>query len=389
MLALGANDESRAKQPSHNNSEASESGRPNLHEFELYNHIIPITAPSSSHAFLLAAGVPLLLPVSVVESSTLSTRRRPSDASRGPSLLPHGEVVFDQPPVFGGFGRACTVVDGGERRRARLPHTPRHRHTGARRSAREQDRHTPEHGSQAERDDRGVRAMYGGECIAWRAGRAFCSNLCPSPTLPCAVCCWRPSPAYRNFDDYSPRGDSIGTWQSCVCLALGLVGVAAGAGTFRFAGIGPIRPIHEFLAALAMYVSMPLIGLASVMAFSSVSNPTIPVSAVVGLVGVFLAFRRFPRQLQQPYQETYVLLTSLFGVLCALFRSLFILAGRSGSLSAESRTAAWYGLGGTLLIMLAGAVTAKGVRKMGPIAVRNVDLFHCTNTHAHEREARG
>jgi hypothetical protein len=192
-------------------------------------------------------------------------------------------------------------------------------------------------------------------------------------------------PADRNLG-YSARGELVGTWQSSVCAALALVGVAAAAGTLRFAGIAVVRPIHEFLAALAMYVSMPMIGLASVLAYSSLASRTIPVSVFIGLVSVFFAFRQFPRQLKQ-HEESYVLLTSLFGVLCALFRSLFILLGRSGSSSADSHTAAWYGLAGTGLVMVAGAVTTKGVRRFGPISVKNVDVFHCQLQRGDMREA--
>jgi hypothetical protein len=93
------------------------------------------------------------------------------------------------------------------------------------------------------------------------------------------------------------------------------------------------------------------------------------------LVAIFFAFRQFPRKLKQ-FEENYVMMTSLFGVMCAFFRSVFIIVGKSGSDSATAFSAGRYGVVGTSLVLLAGAVTTKGTFKFGPLTMLNVDIFH-------------
>jgi len=175
------------------------------------------------------------------------------------------------------------------------------------------------------------------------------------------------------------RGRTISMWQSVASLAVGLTGIAAAAGVFRFAGIGPAKPIHEFLTQLAMFVSMPLLGLVGVLAYVPVGpDSQLPALTLGGLVLVFFAFRMFPKQLTQ-FQESYVLMTGLFGIMCVFFRSAFILAGQSGSESPESNTAAWYGVIGCGLVILAAWVTSvnpKGSLKFGPLSMLRVDIFH-------------
>jgi len=175
------------------------------------------------------------------------------------------------------------------------------------------------------------------------------------------------------------RGGTVAEWQWLAIVAIGLSGVAAGVGTLRFAGFAVMRPLHEFLAGMSMFLTMPALGMVAIFAFVNM-NPLNPM--ILGVLAIlalaFLCFRSFPRQLGAHLQEQWVLVTSLFGILCVLFRSLFILIGRSGSGSALNVQAGWYGLTGSVLVMVAGGFGVKGSIQLGSLRLLNVDLFHYT-----------
>ena len=90
---------------------------------------------------------------------------------------------------------------------------------------------------------------------------------------------------------------------------------------------------------------------------------------------IFLLFRQFPRKLQK-YQDDYIRLSSLFGIMCLFFRCLPMLIGKSGSGSKEAVSAGWNGVYATVCILIAAAVSTTGTRKFGPVTVLNVDIFH-------------
>ena len=151
-------------------------------------------------------------------------------------------------------------------------------------------------------------------------------------------------------------GAAIAQWQLVAAAALGLAGLAASAGTLRFAGVAAVRPLHELLTRLSMFLTMPTLGLVVVVAYAGY-----PLSSAAAwgplllLLAAYAAFAAFPRQLA-PLQPEYTLGVSLFGVLCVFFRACFVLAGRGSSRSAEARLSGWYGLAGSLLLLAAGGV---------------------------------
>jgi hypothetical protein len=90
---------------------------------------------------------------------------------------------------------------------------------------------------------------------------------------------------------------------------------------------------------------------------------------------MYFLFRVLGRRVRK-FREQYVLVTSLFGIMCVLFRSLLLALGRSGSGSEAATSAGWYGLAASALMILAGVASTNGVRKIGPISFNNVDAFH-------------
>jgi hypothetical protein len=181
------------------------------------------------------------------------------------------------------------------------------------------------------------------------------------------------------------------------------------AGTLRFAGITAIRPAHEFFTEVSKFLTMPALGLVAILAYTGqvrelgtlplkhpfsqrsfhlttlcclvfslmIQGPASFISsmALLSLLAGFLSFQFFPKRLAG-FKEDYTLLTSLFGVMCIFFRAAFVIFGQSGSNTPEATAAAWYGIAGTVLLMVAGAVGVKGIWKFGPIKLLRVDVFH-------------
>jgi len=166
-------------------------------------------------------------------------------------------------------------------------------------------------------------------------------------------------------------------WQFVAAGSIGLTGIAAAVGSLRFAGVYAVRSSHEFLTALAMYVSMPLLGLVGILAYVAIpSDSPLPLVTAAALVFGFLCFKVFfPKQLK-PLEENYVMMTGLFGIMCVFFRAAFILLGKSGSGNEGSYVAGWYGIVGASLVIIASAVGSTGQVKFGPLQALKVDIFH-------------
>lgn len=121
---------------------------------------------------------------------------------------------------------------------------------------------------------------------------------------------------------------------------------------------------------------MASLGITAIFAYTGSSpQDTLPLSLLAALSAGWLAFELFPRALAKLKQD-YILATSLFGVLCIGFRAVFVILGKSGSESPQATSAAWQGVWGTALVMVAGAVGVTGEIRGGPLRLKNVDLFH-------------
>lgn len=177
---------------------------------------------------------------------------------------------------------------------------------------------------------------------------------------------------------FGKTGAAIGQWQLLVAAALGLAGLAASAGTVRFAGVAAVRPLHDFLTRLSMFLTMPVLGLAVVVAYAGY-----PLSSTAGwlplaaLVCAWAAFSAFPRQLAA-LQQDYLMCVSLLGVLCIFFRACFMLVKSGESVSSASRWSGGYGLAGSLLVIAAAAAGSKGALhwSRANLRVQRVDVFH-------------
>jgi hypothetical protein len=170
----------------------------------------------------------------------------------------------------------------------------------------------------------------------------------------------------------------IRQWQLLAVFGLGVTGVAAAAGTLRFAAVAPARPLHDFLTQLAQFTSMPLLGMVSVLAYTGSSlTDSLPAALLALVASGWLLFTFVAPKGLARFKADYTLVTSLFGVMCLFFRAAFVLAGYSGpSDSSDARSAAGHGLVGALLIMLSGAVGATGTLQLGPVKLLRVDVFH-------------
>ena len=107
----------------------------------------------------------------------------------------------------------------------------------------------------------------------------------------------------------------------------------------------------------------------------SVQSP-LPLALLVSLVAGWSLFQLVEHRRLKKAQADYVLVTALFGVLCLLFRCVFVVLGKSGSDSAACVSAAWQGLLGSALVVAAGAVGSKGALQLGPLKILRVDAFH-------------
>lgn len=196
-------------------------------------------------------------------------------------------------------------------------------------------------------------------------------------TLYAASQLWVSSRSYRR-SEYR-----IALWLQIATGALSLIGVAAAVGTLRFAGVFALRSLHDTLARLGGFVSMPTLGLIAIFAFTSVQpTDTLPTASIAGLFAAFLVFSLFPRALKA-LEEPFVTVTSLFGILCLFFRAAFMLFKQSGSGSASATSAAWQGVIGAILVMVAGGIGTKGAFRFGPLSILRVDAFHYVLAFAH------
>jgi len=177
---------------------------------------------------------------------------------------------------------------------------------------------------------------------------------------------------------FTERGSVIRQWQLLASFALLLTGLAASAGCFRFAGVVAARGTHDFLTSVSMFFSMPLLGLVACLAFTGAAvTDSIPVLSIVALIAGFLLFTSSATSARVAgHKAEYTLATSLFGVLCVMFRAAGMLLGHGGSGSAAGRTAAISGVVGAGLVLLSGAVGATGVLQIGSFKLRKVDIFH-------------
>jgi len=151
-------------------------------------------------------------------------------------------------------------------------------------------------------------------------------------------------------------------------LSFVMVGFPAFLGVFRFLGIGPVRPFHEFFAVLGAGVGAPF------MAVLFCIIPNSAYHAYIAYVFVALAIAHavlgVAKQSNRKLAES---LSLLLGALC-----LFAMLGRGVALSAAGQAGGYEAVGGVACLLIAAlGITDKGpALSLAGVRMPRIDAFH-------------